>query len=115
MSNAILERIHQVLGNLVQTSNVQQTYVNKNDPWTGILAAAAFAIHSTISSQNGYSPVQLVFGRDITLPIKHRVDWKLIRQKKQAQINIDNTRDNKHRVDYGYKVIDKVMLTNHTA
>ena len=46
MSNKILERIQQVLGNLVRNFNIQQTYVDKNDPWTGILAAAAFAIRS---------------------------------------------------------------------
>ena len=44
MYNVILEHIHQVIGNLVQTFNIQQTYVDKNDSWTGILAAAAFAI-----------------------------------------------------------------------
>ena len=44
MSNAILERIHQVLGNLVRNFNIQQTYVDENDPWTGVLAAADFAI-----------------------------------------------------------------------
>ena len=32
MSNAILERIHQVLGNLVQTCNITQTYVDEDDP-----------------------------------------------------------------------------------
>ena len=43
------------------------------------------------------------------------MDWELIRQRKQTQINRDNARENKHRVDYGYKVGYKVMLTNHTA
>ena len=43
MSNAIVERIHQVLGNLVRPFNIQQSYVDKNYPWTGILADAAFA------------------------------------------------------------------------
>ena len=86
MSNAILERIHQVLGNLVRTSNIQQTYVDKNDPWMGILAAAAFAICSTISGQKGYSPGQLIFGHDMIFPIKHRVDSELIRQQKQTKI-----------------------------
>ena len=38
--NAILERIHQVLVNLVQTFNIQQIYVDKNDPWKVIFAAA---------------------------------------------------------------------------
>ena len=60
-SNDILERIQQVLGNLVRTFNIQQKYVDKNDPWTGILDAAAFEIRSTTSGQKGYSPVQLIF------------------------------------------------------
>ena len=55
-----------------------------------------------------------MFGRDMILPIEHRVYWELTCQRKQTQISIDNTRKNKHRVDYEYKVRDKVMLTNHT-
>ena len=43
------------------------------------------------------------------------VDWELIRQQKQAQINKDNIRKNRNRVDQDYKVGDKVMLTKHTA
>ena len=31
------------------------------------------------------------------------------------QINRDNARENKHRVDYDYEVGDKVVLLNHTA
>ena len=77
--------------------------------------AAEFSIHSTNSRQKGYSPSQLIFGRDIILPIKHRVDWELIRQQKQTQINRDNARENKYRLDYDYKVGDKVMVTDHTA
>ena len=75
MSNAAFKRIHRILGNLVRTFNKSnQTYVDENDPWTCILAAAAFVIHSKISRQKGYSPGQLIFGRDIILPIKKRVD-----------------------------------------
>ena len=42
-SNAILERIRQVLGNLVQIFNITETYVGKDDPWLVILDAASFA------------------------------------------------------------------------
>ena len=42
------------------------------------------------------------------------MDWELICQKK-TQTNRYNTRENKHRVDYEYKFIDKVILNNHTA
>ena len=48
------------------------------------------------------------------LPIKNRVDWGLIRQQKQTQINRDNTYKNLHRVDYDYKVGDNFMFTKHT-
>ena len=49
------------------------------------------------------------------LPIKHRVDQELRRQQKQTQIIRDNARQNKYRVDYDYKIGDKVIITNHTA
>ena len=115
MSNVILERIHQVRENLVRDFNIQHTYVDKNDLWTGILAAAAFEICSTTSRKKVYSPVQLITDHDMILPIIYRVDRELICQQKQTQINRDNTQENKHRVDYEYKVRYKVMLTNHTA
>ena len=51
LSNVILECTYRVLGNLVRTFNISQTYVDKNYPWTDILAAAEFAIHSTINRQ----------------------------------------------------------------
>ena len=97
MSNAVLERIYQVLGNLVQTFNIYQTYVNENDPWTGILAAAEFGILSTTNRKKVYSPGQLRFGRDMVLTIKHRLDWESICQKNQTQINKDIIRKNSHR------------------
>ena len=56
---------------------------------------------------------QLVFGRDIILPIKHKVDWELIRQTKQTQINKYHIRKNIKRVDHDYKVGDKFMLNNN--
>ena len=114
--NTLLERIHQVIENLVRNFNISnQTYLEKYDPWTGILAAATFEILSTTNRQRVYSPGQLIFFRDMIILIKHRVDWELIRQRKKTKINKDNTCENKHRVDYDYKVRDKFMLTNHTS
>ena len=64
ISNAILERIHQVLVNLVRDCNITQTYVNKDDPWSGILAAA-----ETTKRLKCYSPDQLLFGHDMIIPV----------------------------------------------
>ena len=47
MSNIILERINQVLGNLLQSINISQNYIQKYDLWSGIFDAASFAIRST--------------------------------------------------------------------
>ena len=71
MYNAVLERIHQVIGSIMRDFNISQTYVDKNDQWMGILAAAAFAILSTTNRQKSYIPGKLIFGRDIIIPIKH--------------------------------------------
>ena len=86
-ADAIIERINQSLGRLVYTYNIQETYIDDDDPWMGILAIAAFAVRSTYHIIKNKSPNQLVFGRDMMLPINHVVDWRFIRQKKHAQID----------------------------
>ena len=45
--NATIERLHQLLGNLVSTYNLQETYVDDADPWMGILAESAFEVRYT--------------------------------------------------------------------
>ena len=44
------------------------------------------------------------------LLIKNKVDWELIRQQNQMQINKDNIHKYIKRVDHDYKVGDKFML-----
>ena len=83
-SNELLERIHQILGNLERTYNIKETYVYKYCPWSGILAAALFLILSIENILKGYSSVQLVFSRDMIILIKHMADWGLIRQQNQT-------------------------------
>ena len=46
------------------------------------------------------------------IPIKHTVDWELLRQKNHNQIHKYNIRENSKRVDHDYKIGDKVMLYN---
>ena len=73
MSNTVLERIHRVIGNLVQTCNITHQYVDKDEPWLGILASAAFAILSTTNRLKGYILVQLRFFCDIILLVN--IQW----------------------------------------
>ena len=49
-SNEIIEIIHKVLKNLLQTYNLHETYADDAEPWMGILSKAAFALQSMYHS-----------------------------------------------------------------
>ena len=80
-----IERMHQVLVNIVRTYNLQEKYVDDACPWMGILAASDFYVQYRYYGTKGKSTVQLVFGRGTILPINHIADWRYICQCKQAQ------------------------------
>ena len=54
--------------------NIKYTYFDEDDLWSGILAAAALEVRSKSNKLKVYSLGRLVFGRDIILLIKHKVD-----------------------------------------
>ena len=54
--------------------------------------------------------MQLVFGRDAILNIKHVVDWEHIRQHKQLWINHNNKREKMRQNNHQYKVGDKILV-----
>ncbi len=113
-ANAIVERIHQVLGNMIQAFELEKHYLDDEDPWKGILAATAFAIRSTLHTTLKKTPGQLVFGRDMIFNIQHQADWELIKQRKQTRINQNNQRENSKRIPHQYQVGDKVLLSRGT-
>ena len=84
-AKSTIERIHQVLGNLVHSYNLQETYVEYSDPWMVLLAAAAFAVRSTYHRTKGKVLVQLIFGKDMIQPINHIENWRYIRQRTQEK------------------------------
>jgi hypothetical protein len=61
-SNGVVERVHQVLGDMLRTFELEETTINDADPWTGFLQSAARAIHSTHHTILEATPAQLVFG-----------------------------------------------------
>ena len=112
-ANAILERVHQVLGDMLRTKNLQQYDFDALDPWSDILASVAWAIRSTHHSTLKASPAQLVFNRDMLLNIKFIADWETIRLRKQKDVDRNNERENSLRVDHDYHIGDKVLVTDN--
>jgi transposase InsO family protein len=113
-ANAIVERVHQVIGNIIRTFELETNYLDDNDPWKGILSATAFAVRSTFHTTLRNSPGQLIFGRDMILNIKHEANWEFIRERKQTLINKNNKAENAKRIPHTYGVGDKVLLRRGT-
>jgi hypothetical protein len=57
-----VERVHQLIGNITRTFELESNYLDEEDPWKGILSATAFAVQSTFHTTLRNTPGQLVFG-----------------------------------------------------
>ena len=68
-ANAIVEQIYQAIVNMVCTFELETNYLDKVDPWKGVLAATAFAVRSTYHTTLKKMPGQLVFGCDMIFNI----------------------------------------------
>jgi transposase InsO family protein len=109
-SNGIIERVHQVLGNALRTFKLENKNLDDHDPWRPFLSAVAWAIRSTYHTTLEATPGQLVFGRDMLLPLKFKADWARLRQRKQDIIDQNNIRENSNRKIHDYQIGDKVLL-----
>ena len=67
-SNSIIERIHQVLNDMLKTEELESRELDPSRPFDEVLSAAAYAIRCTFHTTLQATPGQLVFGRDMILP-----------------------------------------------
>ena len=107
-ANAIIERVHQTIGNILRTFNVKAA--DQDDPWAGVLAATMFSIRAIYHTTLKASPMQLVFGRDAIINIKHVANWKHIAQQKQSVIDYNNAKENKSRTAHHYSVGHQILI-----
>jgi transposase InsO family protein len=111
-ANGIIERVHLVLADALRTYELQKRELDHQDPWSSLLASAAYAIRSTYHTTLKATPAQLVFGRDMLLPIKFKANWAEIKARRQDEMRRNNERENKSRKAHEYKVGDKILLTD---
>jgi hypothetical protein len=78
--NAMVERAHQTLGNMLHTQNFQwMADINLQDPFSGVLSAVGFAMRATVHTTMHATPSQLVFNRDTIHNINFKADWNCIK------------------------------------
>ncbi len=71
---------------------------------------AAWAICSTYHTVLKASPGAAIFGRNMLFNIPFVADWTQIRDYRQHQTDCSNKCENNKRVDYDYKVGDKILI-----
>jgi hypothetical protein len=75
-ANALLERIHAVLGNMLRTSKLNMAETVKASDIDVFLSNAAWAVCSTYHSVLKASPGAAIFGRDMLFDILFIADWQ---------------------------------------
>ena len=109
-ANAILERVHQVLGQMLRTAEIDMADSVTPDDVDVFLDNAAWAICSTYHTVLKASPGAAIFGRDMLFDVPFIADWNKIGDYRQRQTDLSTERENKRRVDYDYKIGDRVLV-----
>jgi hypothetical protein len=110
-ANAIIERIHGVIGDMMRTFDTSTIDDHDEDPFAGVISAICWAVRSTYHTTLKATPGQLVFGRDMIFNIRHQADWQLIHERKKARIDDNNDRENARRREHDYAQGDRVLIT----
>ncbi len=111
-ANGILERVHQVVGQMLCTAELDMADSVTPDDVNVFLDNTAWAICSTYHTVLKASPGAAIFGRDMIFDIPFVADWHKIGEQRQSLTNCGNQRENTKLIDYNYKVRDKVLLIN---
>ena len=117
-ANAILERVHQTIGNIIRTFELHDS--EEENPWDGILAATMFATRATYHTTLEATPSQLVFGRDAILNTKLEADWiykqQVLIEAAEAAYSWARSRgiakEQRKRIPHQYQVGDQVLVKN---
>jgi hypothetical protein len=109
-SNGIIERVHLTLSDSLRSAEIDGREMYEKDPWGPCLSSDAYAIRSTFHTTLKETPGQLVFGRDMVLPIQFMADWEAIEQQRQKEMGCNNRRENASRISHDYKLGDRVLL-----
>ena len=112
-ANAMLEHVHQVIGQMLCTSELDMADSISSDDVNVFLDNAAWAICSTYHTVLKASPGAAIFGRDMLFNIPFIADWCKIGEHRQSLADRDNMRKNKWRIDFDYKIGDRVLIAKN--
>jgi hypothetical protein len=107
--NSIIERIHQVMSNILRAFELDEREVDPDYALNEFLKACAFGIRSTCHTTLQASPGELVFGRDMIHYISFQANWDRIKNNEQKNIESSNKRENINRIKHKHSVGDRTL------
>jgi hypothetical protein len=95
---------------MLQTFELDMAKLVKASDIDVFLSDTAWAIRSTYHTVLEASPGAAIFGRGMLFDIPFIADWQKIGEHRQELTDLKNARENKGRIDYDYKVGQKVLV-----
>ena len=111
-ANAVCERMHQVVGNVLRTLSHTNQPRNQGAAENMVdyaLQTAAYALRATIKRTTGVSPGAVIFHRDMLHDLPFVADLLLLKDKKQALIDYNLRRENQKRRTFDYQPGQQVL------
>jgi hypothetical protein len=99
-ANAILERIHAVLGNMLRTSELNMAETVKASDIDVFLSDTAWVVCSTYHTVLKASQGAAIYGQDMLFNIPFIADWQKIGECRQRLTDFNNAHENEGRIDY---------------
>jgi hypothetical protein len=94
----------------LRTSKLNMAETVKASDIDVFLSDAAWAVCSTYHTVLKAFPGEAIFGGDMLFDIPFIAGWQKIGEHRQQLTDLNNTRENKGRIDNDYKVGQKVLL-----
>jgi hypothetical protein len=95
---------------MLRTSKLDMAESVKASDIDIFLSDAAWAVPSTYDTVCKASPGAAIFGQDMLFDIPFIADWQKIGEHRQRLTDLNNARENKGRIDYDYKIGQKVLV-----
>ena len=109
-ANAMVERMHQVILNIIVTNDLANRVFDYINKWGENLAYVAWVIRASYHRTIQFTPGQSVFGKSIIFNLTSVIDWKVTTAGKHRQVEIDNVKKNARPVTHDCTVGDIVNV-----
>ena len=107
-SNALVDRMHQVILNMLVTKDLANKIFKYIDPWVETLSSMAYGIRASYHRTIQAIPGQYVFGRYMAFNLTSVADCRVITTGKHRQVEIENTQEKYRQVTHDYAIGDLV-------